>query len=462
MPVVPAGCAAHPGAIAASPRERPIGETVARAASAGPGSMSEAGRRGSDAPPARSASVDRRALTAVAAQFFANGALFASFVPRLPEIRDQVDIGVAHLGLLMSVAGATGLVGSATVGPAIVRLGTRRVILVAGGAVALSLPVIGLARTPPVLLAGLAGVFLFDVMVDVAMNLQGSWLSARRPVPVMNRLHGLWSLGTLLGGAASSRLASAGVSLQVHLTGAAGVLLLLLAFVGGGLLRIDEHPGTDDRSRPRPGAAPHHDRRVGVTLLLIGLAGLFALALESTSYDWAAFRLTDDLGTTAGFGALGFVAVTLGMTAGRFAGDWMISGLGRRRLALAASALSGVGFATACWSGDRSVSLVGFAVIGVGVATMLPTLYGAAAAAPGRPGAGLGALTAGIRAATLTVPLAVGALAATRLSVGSAMALVALPSIGGFVVVTILLDRGEGSGALGSAAGRSSPLEKDP
>ncbi|MCY3910012.1 MAG: hypothetical protein OXF99_00775 [bacterium] len=48
---------------------------------------------------------DSRALRAVAAQFFVNGTLFASFVPRLPEIRDRVEISVAGVGALLSTAG---------------------------------------------------------------------------------------------------------------------------------------------------------------------------------------------------------------------------------------------------------------------------------------------------------------------------------------------------------------------
>ena len=45
----------------------------------------------------------------------------------------------------------------------------------------------------------------FDVLVDVSMNMQASWLSARRHTPVMNRLHGLWSLGTVVGGRTGGR-----------------------------------------------------------------------------------------------------------------------------------------------------------------------------------------------------------------------------------------------------------------
>lgn len=75
------------------------------------------------------------------------------------------------------------------------------------------------------------------------------------------------------------------------------------------------------------------------------------------------------------------------------------------------------------------------------MANLSPILYDTAAQHPGRPGAGLGALTAGLRTANLTTPLLVGTLAATRLSVGSAIAVVTLPSVVGFFAMTIWINR---------------------
>lgn len=383
---------------------------------------------------------DRRALRAVAVQFFVNGALFASFVPRLPEIRDRVDITVTGVGLLLSIAGFCGLIGSAAVGPAVSRLGTRTVMLAAGATVSASLAVVGLATTPGLLLVGLVGMLTFDVLVDVTMNMQGSWLSARRHAPVINRLHGLWSLGTLAGGVASARIAAAGVSLPVHLTVAAGVLLAVLGYVGHGLLRVDEGP-TESPAVVGTCASAGTPFRSRLILVLFGLAGLFAVAMESTSIDWAAFRLTDDFDTSAGFAALGYVGVTGGMTVARFAGDWVAVRLGAHRLVRLAVAVAAVGLALAALGPQRYQAIVGFVLAGLGVATLLPTLYDRAAQHPGRPGAGLGALTAGLRLASLTIPVAVGALAGTSLSVGSAIAITTLPSAAGFLLVATRLQR---------------------
>jgi hypothetical protein len=82
------------------------------------------------------------------------------------------------------------------------------------------------------------------------------------------------------------------------------------------------------------------------------------------------------------------------------------------------------------------VVIAGYAVAGLGVATFFPRIYDDAARLPGRRGAGLGALTAGSRLAAFVAPSIVGGIAATDLSVGSAVACVALPSLAGFALVT--------------------------
>lgn len=379
---------------------------------------------------------DGRALAAVAAQFFVNGAVFASFIPRLPEIRDRLEISVGDLGIIKTAAGAAGLLGSVFVGRAIDRFGTRQVLLVAGVLVAASLAVVGVAATPLVLLVGLIGMMTFDVPVDVAMNMQGSWLSARRRRPVMNRLHGLWSLGTAVGGLSASRIAAAGISLSAHLLIAALVLVLVTGLVCRDLLAEDEHP-PHSVAPVQTGRRRSFDR----VLLLFVVLGLSAVAIEATSINWVAFQFRDDYSRSAGFAALGYVAVTMGMTAGRFGGDWVTVVLGPRRLLRASCGLTALGLAAGTLSGHVGLSLLGYVAAGLGMATMLPMLYDRAVKYPGRPGAGLGALTAGLRAASLTLPFLVGQLADTELSMGHAIAIVTLPAAVVFLGISLVLER---------------------
>ena len=132
------------------------------------------------------------------------------------------------------------------------------------------------------------------------------------------------------------------------------------------------------------------------------------------------------------------------MTTGRLAGDWVSVRLGTHRLQPTAVGLTGFGLALATLTPNRYLTLLGYLIAGLGTATLLPRLYDDAAKLPGMPGAGLGALTAGIRLGTLGIPVAVGALAASDLSVGSAIAIATLPSVLAFLVVVLALRRTAG------------------
>ena len=378
---------------------------------------------------------DRRALGSVATQFFVNGAAFASFVPRLPEIRERVGVGLDGLGLMMTVAVTIGVIGSLRAPGLIARFGTRRTLIVGGVLLISALPTIGFATVPFVFVLGAAAMFVADGLVDVSMNLQGSWLSARRHAPVMNRLHGLWSLGTVVGGLTAAQAAAAGMSLQLHLTIAAGLMLASLLFVGRGLLTEDEEHGTDGAGEA--GApATKRTRAARLALLVLAVSGAFSVTVEIVSGDWAAFRLSEDFGASAGFAGLGYVAFTVGMTAGRLGGDAAVVRIGDERLLRSATVVAGLGLAGAAFVPNRWVVLVAYGVAGLGASTFFPKLYDDAARFRGRRGAGLAWLRTGSSVTALAVPTLVGVLAATSLSVGAATAIVTLPCVAGLLALS--------------------------
>lgn len=384
--------------------------------------------------------VDRRALAATAGQFFVNGAMTASFIARAPQIRDRIGVSVDEFGALLTLAALVGLLGSAVAGRVIDASSTRRVLQVGAVVMVLSLPVIGVARSPAVWLLGMVAYLLLDVLVDISMNLQGSWISSRRRSPVMNRLHGLWSLGTFAGGLGAVAANAAGLSTFAHLTIVAAVMAVALALVTRGLLPTDERGHADVPATAASSAELPRRRRLAPVVLLLA-AGMFALVAEVTGGDWAPFRLTDDLGASAATGSLAFVAFTVGMTAMRFGGDWLQLRLGRNGLHRLSLGLTTAGFVVASLVSDVPAAIGGFLLVGIGVATFMPKLYDDAARLPGRRGAGMGAMTAGMRLAFITTPIVVGGLAGTSLSVGDAIAIVTLPAMAGLAIVTTVTER---------------------
>jgi fucose permease len=396
------------------------------------------------APVGRERPGDRRALQSVSVQFFANGVVYASFIPELPEIRDRVGISIGGLGLVLTLASISGLIGSLLTGRVIARFGTRNVVIVGTVLSVGSLPIVGFATTPGMLVVGLIGLLFFDVFIDVAMNVQGSELSARRRVPVMNRLHGLWSLGTVSGGIVTVLVNRADVSVQVHLAVVAVALLAVAMFVVPGLLRVDEphHPETVEPGEP-VGEGLHGSevmataeverairrRRFGPAAIVLGLGGATAMMLEVGNGDWAAFRLSVDFDSSAGVASAAFLLMTIGMTVGRLGGDWVQVRVGSMPLRRLGVTVAGIGSILATLIPVEAVSLLGFLVAGLGTSVLFPQLYDQAARLPGPPGSGFAAMLIGQRSTGIIVPIVIGSLANTaRFGVGQAMAVVLIPA----------------------------------
>lgn len=377
--------------------------------------------------------VDRRALQSVAVQFFANGLVYATFVPRLPEIRDRVGISIGELGFVLMLGSIAGLVASLFAGRVIAWLGSRRVMIFGSMLFISSLPIIGFATSPLALVVGLLGVLFFDVFVDVAMNVQASALSSRRDTPVMNRLHGLWSLGTVFGGGLTVLLIRAGISAPQQIVMVVVGLAAGLWFASPGLLRRDEVPeladavAGEEKTIDEMETVARHP--FGLLSGLLGIGGATAMVIESTNGDWAAFRLGDDLGALPGVAGMGFLAYMIGMTLGRFGGDWVLVRVGPVRLIRLAAVVTGIGSVLATLVPNVGVSIVGFLITGLGSSVLFPQLYDRAARAPGPPGSGFASMLIGSRSAAILAPLIVGTLANTEaLGVGQAMAIVLLPS----------------------------------
>ena len=124
----------------------------------------------------------------------------------------------------------------------------------------------------------------------------------------------------------------------------------------------------------------------GVTIQSpLGILALLGLLAEGAMADWGAVYLHDTLGSSPSVAALGFAAFSLAMAAGRFSGDAMVGRLGPRRVLRGSSAVAAVGLGAALLVGQPAVGVVGCALVGLGIANIIPVLFNSAARVPGVP-----------------------------------------------------------------------------
>ncbi|MET0566219.1 MAG: MFS transporter [Acidimicrobiia bacterium] len=332
--------------------------------------------------------------------FFVNGVVVGSWLPRLPEIRDRLGIDLGALGLTLALGGLGSLVGSSLSGLVVGRFGARRTAVVAGAAVYLVLPLIAIAPVAVVLALVLAVIGFIDAQADVGMNAVGVRVEEAVGRSVMTRLHGLWSLGTLIGSGASALTVLFGLGL--------GTQLLIVSVIGvgsalyAGLLIPDAAP------RRREG---ERSGRLAVGLML---AGAFAVFIEGAPFDWSALYLVDVTGSSEALAGAGVIVFTAGMLIGRLAGDHVVDRFGAIRTLNAGIVLSVVALFVVIGPQQVVAALVGFAFWGLGISVALPVLYKLAGSHRSfGEGSGLAALTVGTRLGFMVAPALIGVAATT-------------------------------------------------
>src|SRR3954471_7480395 len=174
----------------------------------------------------------RQARVSVAAVFAVHGAVAGAFATRIPWIQEHLQASPGQLGLALLAPAVGSFLMMPIASRLIHRFGGRTStrLLLALWCLALSLP--ALAPNLPVLFAVLLIFGAAGGMCDVAMNAQGVEVEQHLGRSIMSGLHGMWSVGTLVGAGLGALAAQSEIDARVHLTVMAVALLALGALAG--------------------------------------------------------------------------------------------------------------------------------------------------------------------------------------------------------------------------------------
>jgi MFS family permease len=375
----------------------------------------------------------RRARTAVAACFFTNAVFYAGLVPRLPEVKAQLGLSSTALGAALAALPLGALLAGLSSAVFIRRFGSGRVA--SSGLVLLGVTVWTVSVAPNwlALAAALLVIGALDAIVDVAQNAHGLRVQRLYQRSILNAFHGIWSIGAVAGGLLGSVAAGLGVPLVAHLGGSAVVFGALAVVVSRAMLpgRDDPEPVAEEESRERP-----RWRAAVPAMAVLGVLAACGAFVEDAGASWSALYLRSDLAAGAATAGLGFVALSVAMTVGRLTGDRVVDRFGQRRVARAGGALTAAGMGLALAVPSVPSTVAGFALAGLGVATLVPAVYAAADELPGLPhGVGLAVINWLLRIGFLLSAPLIGALA-DAVSLRFALLTVVLAGI-----VTLVLGR---------------------
>ncbi|MDJ1640836.1 MFS transporter [Streptomyces pakalii] len=375
----------------------------------------------------------RHARAAVAVLFFTNGALFANLLPRYPQIKEDLAIGNGAYGLAVAAFPAGAITAGLAAGVLVRRMGSARVAVLGTLLTGAGILAAGLAPSVALFATALFLAGAMDALTDVAQNAHGLRVQRLYGRSILNSFHAIWSIGAVTGGLMAAGAMSLGLSLGVHLAVAAVVLVA----AAGAALRFCL-PGPDSEPEEagpeqRGAEGPRGTSRVGLVLAALVLIATAGTLVEDAGNSWAALYLSDALHASAALAASGFIALVGAQFIGRIIGDRLVDRFGQRAVARAGGLITAVGMGLALAVPTLPGTVLGFALAGFGVATLVPAAMHEADALPGlKPGSGLTIVSWLMRLGFLLSPPIVGQVADAA---GLRTGLLVIPAAGVLVVV---------------------------
>lgn len=323
----------------------------------------------------RSNAMFNPAWRAVAATFAFNGALFGTWASRVPAFKSQFSLDSAELGLLLLTLAAGAIVSFPAAGLLTNRLGPERVTWMAAAMYGPAFALLGFAPNAASLAIAL---FLFGALhgaMDVGMNGWGSKVELALNRRFMSRFHALFSLGAGLGAGVGVLAARANIDPTTHLPVASiifAVPTLILLFAAN----AHKANHAQQQSNGLPTAFFVLPRG---TLLLVGFIAFGVSIGEGAMADWSAVFLRDVIQASEGSAALGYTIFSVAMVLTRLSGDSIVTWIGPVNVVRTSGVVAALGVAVVVFSDSLSTALIGFFLMGMGYAIVMPLVFSRAA-----------------------------------------------------------------------------------
>ena len=325
------------------------------------------------------------ARIAVKTIFFLNGFVHANYYSRLPRVQDLYQIGDATIGIVLLSTALGAMIAMPFSGWLIIRNGSRKIGLFSVYMYCGLVPFIPIC---PGLISLMAVFFLLGVssgMLDVAMNAQAVMIEQKWGKPIMTSFHAFFSIGMALGALTASLFSKMDTSLFMH--------LLIITILNLVIITIARFYFLHDKPEKRQTEEPAF-RIPSASLVGVGIIALCSMLGEGAMADWSTNYMENFAHASISLAPVGLAAFAFAMTIGRLFGDSARLKYGDKKLIVICGIIASAGLGLAILFVNPVMVIVGFFIVGIGLATIVPIAYSIAGNAKGLPsGVGIAMVT---------------------------------------------------------------------
>lgn len=313
----------------------------------------------------------RRMRIAVALFYFCLGLCFSSWASRIPDIKTRLHLGDAAFGSILFALPVAQFLMMTFSGKLVTHYGSRKMLLFALPVYTICLSNIGLVTHGWQLAIAL---FLFGLsgnVCNISMNTQGVAAEKLYKRPIMASFHGGWSLAGFTGALIGLAMINLKVAPYTHFW---IVILIVWIIVWQNNRYLVPYKSTSDQEAPKRRFFSKPDS----TLLQLGIIGFCSMASEGAMFDWSGIYFKDIVKAPSSLVILGYTSFMIMMASGRFVADKLIARFGRKHLLQVSGVLISSGLFLSVFFPYLISSTIGFMMVGLGVSSIVPTVYSTA------------------------------------------------------------------------------------
>jgi MFS family permease len=313
-----------------------------------------------------------RARLGVSAIFFGNGFAVGAWAVAIPQVKALFGLSDGSLSIVLLLAAFGAMASMPFAGILTPRFGgTGKTLRVTTPVFALLFALIPLSHfvSPSFAVVAVAAFAfgMFNSLMDIPMNAHATVVEKAWGAPIMSSFHAAWSAGGLAGSAVGGWLIHQGADVSWQI-GIEAAIALALAMPWTFLIGVGDKAASGQ-------ALAWPERR----LLAFGAIAALAMMTEGSVTDWSAIYLKEHLNVAADVATIGFVGYASMMLAMRVFGDYVVRTLGRMRTLQVGAAIVALGVLLVVLTSNPWSVIIGFWLIGAGVANMVPTVFSASA-----------------------------------------------------------------------------------
>jgi len=310
-----------------------------------------------------------KTITAVSVFFYIQGVVFGSWASRIPDLKDQLQLGDGALGTILFLLPMGQLTMMPFSGRIVTRFGSRNVLRVALMGYSFILLLIGQVQSAWQLSVCLYLFGLVGNLCNISVNTQGVNAETIHHKPVFSTFHGLWSLGGFTGALIGWLMIRYQVNPSMHFP-----FITLFVWVNDFIFQRNLIP----RQAVSTVIPKYRFRLPQGQLLLLGMIAFCCMSVEGCMFDWTGVYFRQVVLADERFVSAGYAAFMITMSAGRFMGDGMSVRFGRKRWVMISGVLITLGIGLTVLMPAIVPAVIGCMLTGIGVSSIIPLMYSTA------------------------------------------------------------------------------------